>query len=1016
MSKQKVISGLLLSTTVLGGLLLYPTSLVKAEGTELTEVAVTEAPKSNSEEISVTSENSPSPVLEEAVMVADNNPSTNAESSLKEEEDKKENVDLELVSNEELVSLSESKNVVEGEEARSTIDTDVIKNSLVEKQELIQETNKSDFFGSKELFEKSVEIVAKNVDSGEIEWEVTFDAKNWSFSREHGGYYFSTPKGVQIIEFSDALGRDLLKNYNSSGTDGSKYRLFKDGESGFSDQWGWSVGLTDSNVLRQWKTENRFSNIYYLDYPRDTDKVTYRLKGKILDKSLKNISLVAVMKNFDHQNHLFKQIVSVAGLELTLKKLEQVNPNTEKPEKKAPSVPEVDKETEAPIEGLKPKDKITVTVKGGENSEITDLDFRYYIYQGNFQRTISAGTTLAEFLKEIAIKEAPLDNDRKPNDVILKQGYKVSKWVDDKNNVIQSDTVLSNGMSLTPIVEPKEKPESTPAPQPETPKSPSTPEKPMVDPKASETEKPGTPEQPKMPSVPEQPEVPAPSPSPESPKKEDMAPNKTKDEIYEPIVQTDKWVVYPVGTSKEEAEKKILDAVTVPEKAGFVTKEIVGDVPLAAGQYGVNVKVIYDDKSYDVTLVDVHVTSNQTDKQNEDMPRSPEQSRMSEMPKVEPKVEEMQPKVMPQSPEMPSPAPEPEQPKTPEVPDMSQPEVPKSETPKMEQPEVVPPTSESEQPQAPMKPETSSPEGPEMPRVPETPEVVPPTPAPEQPRVPEMPDTPAPESPKKEEMVPNKTKDELYEPIVSMVDWVAYPVGTSKEVAEKKILDAVTVPQEAGPITKEIVGEVPLVEGQYGVNVKVIYDDHSYDIALVDVKVTNEKSHMDMPQPEVPKKETPKKEQPEMVIPEDKMPEVDNPKQDTPKLEQPKVETPKEEAPKKEIPQTETPKIEVPKESEKEKSDIQKMAKPKQEDQMAKESQKTDNPSEKMRPESQGAKTTSPAVKQPMTEMSDGKKSQKSKETLPNTGEVGGSLTWLGAVLATLSTFVYVFKNKKKEE
>ncbi|HEL2059850.1 TPA: LPXTG cell wall anchor domain-containing protein [Streptococcus suis] len=819
MSKQKVISGLLLSTTILGGLLLYPTSLAKAEGTELTEVAVTEAPKSNGEEIPVTSENSPSPVLEEAVMVTDSNPSTDASSSLKEEEDKKENVDLELVSNEELVSLSESKNVVEGEEARSTIDTYVIKNSLVEKQELIQETNKSDFFGSKELFEKSVEIVAK---------------------------------------------------------------------------------------------------------------------------------------------------------------------------------------------------KITVTVKGGENSEITDLDFRYYIYQGNFQRTISAGTTLAEFLKEIAIKEAPLDNDRKPNDVILKKGYKVSKWVDDKNNVIQSDTVLSDGMSLTPIVEPKEKPESTPVPQPETPKAPSTPEKPMVDPKVSETEKPDTPEQP---------EVPAPSPSPESPKKEDMAPNKTKDEVYEPIVQTDKWVVYPVGTSKEEAEKKILDAVMVPKEAGETKKEIVGDVPLAAGQYGVNIKVIYDDKSYDVILVDVHVTSNQTDKQNEDMPQSPGQPRMSEMPKVEPKVEEMKPEVMPEIPEQPRepkgpemPSPAPEQPKTPEVPDMSQPEVPKSETPKMEQPEVVPPTPESEKPHAPMKPETSSPEGSEMPRVPETP----PTPAPEQPRVPEMSETPAPspapESPKKEEMVPNKTKDELYEPIVSMVDWVAYPVGTSKEVAEKKILDAVTVPQEAGPVTKEVVGEVPLVEGQYGVNVKVIYDDHSYDIALVDVRVTNEKSHMDMPQPEAPKKETPKQEQPEMVIPEEKMPKADNPKQDTPKLEQPKVETPKEEAPKKEIPQTETPKIEVPKESEKEKSDIQKMAKPKQEDQMAKESQKMDNPSEKMKPKSQGAKTTSPAVKQPMAEMSDGKKPQKSKETLPNTGEAGGSLTWLGAALATLSTFVYVFKNKKKEE
>ncbi len=75
-----------------------------------------------------------------------------------------------------------------------------------------------------------------------------------------------------------------------------------------------------------------------------------------------------------------------------------------------------------------------------------------------------------------------------------------------------------------------------------------------------------------------------------------------------------------------------------------------------------------------------------------------------------------------------------------------------------------------------------------------------------------------------------------------------------------------------------------------------------------------------------------------------------------------------------------------------------------------------DNPSEKMKPKSQGAKTTSPAVKQPMAEMSDGQKPQKSKETLPNTGEAGGSLTWLGAALATLSTFVYVFKNKKKEE
>ncbi|MEI4301651.1 LPXTG cell wall anchor domain-containing protein [Streptococcus suis] len=943
MSKQKVISGLLLSTTVLGGLLLYPTSLVKAEGTELTEVAVTEAPKSNSEEISVTSENSPSPVLEEAVMVADNNPSTNAESSLKEEEDKKENVDLELVSNEELVSLSESKNVVEGEEA-----------SLNDEEGLIQGTN---FSGNDQgdYYKKSVSIEPVKVDNNEATWKVTFDTKNWSFDRGRGGYYFILPKSLQVTKIVEGEKTDILDKFpkmvqDLDNSSSNTHRFFSkedriEGERSFNAQWEWSVGNVRGK-LSDWRNES--SKIYFLKAPSShTDKVTYELTAKIENTNVKTLPVIAVMKYFG----FFSDVVSAAGIRMVV----------------PDNAPEVDKKSEVPTLEPKTIDKVSITFKDVDSL----ADATYYFYKGSYSVTVPVGSLLKVALPKIVKKPT---NDTPKGTLVIPKGYKLEGWkVDGSNKTILETDAITSSLTVVPIVKKIEEF------KPETPKSPSIPEKPMVDPKVSETEKPGTPEQPKLPSVPEQPEVPAPSPSPESPKKEDMAPNKTKDEIYEPIVQTDKWVVYPVGTSKEEAEKKILDAVMVPKEAGETKKEIVGDVPLAAGQYGVNVKVIYDDKSYDVTLVDVHVTSNQTDKQNEDMPRSPEQPRMSEMPKVEPKVEEMQPKVMPQSPEMPSPAPE--QPKTPEVPDMSQPEVPKSETPKMEQPEVVPPTL-----------------------------------APEQPRVPKMPDTPAPESPKKEEMVPNKTKDELYEPIVSMVDWVAYPVGTSKEVAEKKILDAVTVPQEAGPITKEIVGEVPLVEGQYGVNVKVIYDDHSYDIALVDVKVTNEKSHMDMPQPEVPKKETPKKEQPEMVIPEEKMPKVDNPKQDTPKLEQPKVETPKEEAPKKEIPQTETPKIEVPKESEKEKSDIQKMAKPKQEDQMAKESQKTDNPSEKMKPESQGAKTTSPAVKQPMTEMSDSKKPQKSKETLPNTGEVGGSLTWLGAAMAILSTFVYVFKNKKKEE
>ncbi len=67
-----------------------------------------------------------------------------------------------------------------------------------------------------------------------------------------------------------------------------------------------------------------------------------------------------------------------------------------------------------------------------------------------------------------------------------------------------------------------------------------------------------------------------------------------------------------------------------------------------------------------------------------------------------------------------------------------------------------------------------------------------------------------------------------------------------------------------------------------------------------------------------------------------------------------------------------------------------------------------------MKPKSQG-KTTSPAVKQPMAEMSDGKKPQKSKETLPNTGEAGGSLTWLGAALPLFQLLCMYLKQKKEE-
>ncbi len=50
-----------------------------------------------------------------------------------------------------------------------------------------------------------------------------------------------------------------------------------------------------------------------------------------------------------------------------------------------------------------------------------------------------------------------------------------------------------------------------------------------------------------------------------------------------------------------------------------------------------------------------------------------------------------------------------------------------------------------------------------------------------------------------------------------------------------------------------------------------------------------------------------------------------------------------------------------------------------------------------------------------MAEMSDGKKSQKSKETLPNTGEAGGSLTWLGATWPLFQLLCMYLKTKRKK-
>ncbi|HEL1912363.1 TPA: translation initiation factor 2 [Streptococcus suis] len=190
----------------------------------------------------------------------------------------------------------------------------------------IQETNYND------SVKKSVSIDATIGDSeNEVKWTVKFNSTLWNLRYDKGGYYFIIPDGMQLKKIVDKqTGKDIIGNFpedinGDNNGSYSPYRHFKKnfstyGDRNFDSQWGWSAGRVGSGQVNQWKDENAFSDIYYIDNPSSDGLATYELVTEVTNPQNTNTSfpLVAVMKNYYAKTWYLGEPASLAGREVTI--------------------------------------------------------------------------------------------------------------------------------------------------------------------------------------------------------------------------------------------------------------------------------------------------------------------------------------------------------------------------------------------------------------------------------------------------------------------------------------------------------------------------------------------------------------------------------------------------------------------------------------------------------------------------------------------------------------------------
>ncbi|MEG3328648.1 LPXTG cell wall anchor domain-containing protein [Streptococcus suis] len=363
MSKQKVVSSLLLSTVVLGGLAFYSTTTVKAESLEPDVTSVSSSDATN--KLVVSNEEESDFLAEEELEESD----APVETLNEEIKDVTEPSSPEALLQPRAMMSDSMSSGMEEIQVKDEPSDNTAEKVVKQQSDLIQSSSADSFKNGKdkEKLESSVSIDLLSSENNEIKWKVSFDTSAWSFNYHHGGLYFILPEGLNLKSVKANTNDELFNRFpnkvdSTNNGDGAPFRFFNKEENSdsFNNQWGWSAGQAPNEMINNWKTGNRFSKIYFIDQITDTRQVTYTLTASVTDSNQKSFPLVAVMKSFWYTNSQGTQITSLAGREITLEK-EKPLPPKETPAPEAPSTPE--KQPESPKEDPKKEDTPEVSPK-----------------------------------------------------------------------------------------------------------------------------------------------------------------------------------------------------------------------------------------------------------------------------------------------------------------------------------------------------------------------------------------------------------------------------------------------------------------------------------------------------------------------------------------------------------------------------------------------------------------------------------------------------------------------------
>ncbi|HFU3942428.1 TPA: InlB B-repeat-containing protein, partial [Streptococcus suis] len=576
MSKQKVVSSLLLSTVVLGGLAFYPTTTVKAESLE---TDVTSVSSGDVVEKPVVSDGGESDFLAEEELEDDE--TLEEELNEKAEEVTEPSSPEALLQPRAVMSNSGSNDMeeipVDDSVSEKIADTPLIQTSNVDSKAKGDDQAK---------IRASVSVEPLKVEKNKLEWQVTFDTEAWSFDKSPGGFYFVLPEGLELTEIIDNdhgssnIINDFPTDVNAPKNDGGqKYRFFskeekRQDDKNFDSQWGWSAEQANPDVtVQKWKSEGRFSKIYFIDKITDTTRVTYALTARITDSNQKSFPVAAVMKTFGYTNWSGVQFTSLGAREILLETPKETPmppkeaPKPEEPKQEAPQTPAPDapqpegsKDTpeaspkpeapqtppapeasqpEAPessgiVElGTIPKESLKVKVTFKEKGDIlTTPDSTYRLQEGQYLEEVIIGSNIEDTLA------------RAQKRVTTKEGYEFVGWAleSDPEKEIEKNLKVSHDITLVAIVRKKSSEETLKPMEPKVEKP--TPEVPQV-PEAPSTPKEEAPKKevpaPEVPSIPE--EQPKETPVPEVPKQEEVqpeAPKSDKVETDKPMPETKK--------------------------------------------------------------------------------------------------------------------------------------------------------------------------------------------------------------------------------------------------------------------------------------------------------------------------------------------------------------------------------------------------------------------------------------------------------------------------------------------